>query len=148
MKECPHCGCVLTKGRSLPDHRRFFALIKAAFEQWPDGHDFTPESSEHLRAWLTCKAGYRESTPIHMPDMATDRMRDLFRLSIEAAITAAGSVAFVVPYRDVVAVVRPKSIAWDKIDQREFSQLRDAVSDVIEAEIGVSVDKLLAETAA
>ena len=148
MKECPHCGCVLTKGRSLPDHRRFFALIERAFENWPEGHEFQPESREHLRAWLTCKAGYRESTPIHMPDMATDRMRDLFRLSIEAAISAAGGAAFVVPYRDVVAVVRPKSIAWDKIDQREFSKLRDAVSDVIETETGIKVDHLMREQAA
>lgn len=148
MKECPHCGVVLTKGRSLPDHRRFFALVAKAFENWPEHHDFQPENSEHLRSWLTCKAGYRESTPIHMPDMATDRMRDLFRLSIEAAIAAAGGVAFVVPYRDVVAVVRPKSIAWDKIDQREFSKLRDAVSDVIEAETGIKVEDLMREKAA
>lgn len=148
MKECHHCGVVLTKGRSLPDHRRFFALVAKAYENWPEHHDFQPENSEHLRSWLTCKAGYRESTPIHMPDMATDRMRDLFRLSIEAAITAAGGVAFVVPYRDVVAVVRPKSIAWDKIDQREFSKLRDAVSDVIEAETGIKVEDLMREKAA
>lgn len=100
-----------------------------------------------LRAWLICKAGYRESTPIHMPDLATERLRDLFRLSIEAAIAAAGGVAFVVPYRDVVAVVRPRSIAWDKLGQTEFSRLRDAVSDVIEAEIGVKVEDLLREEA-
>lgn len=148
LHSCPHCGGVLTKGRSLPDHRRFFGLIAAAFEQWPEDHSFTPESAEHLRAWLTCKAGWRESTPIHMPDMATDRMKDLFRLSIEAAIAAAGGTAFVVPYRDVVAVIRPKSIAWDKIDQKEFGKLRDAVSDVIEAEIGVKADDLLREKAA
>lgn len=148
MKECPHCGCVLTKGRSLSDHRRFFALVNAAFGTWPENHPFQPESADHLRAWLTCKAGYRESTPIHMPDMATDRMRDLFRLSIEAAICAAGGVAFVVPYQDVVAVIRPKSIAWDKLDQKEFGRLRDAVSDVIEAEMGVKAEQLLAEKAA
>lgn len=142
-KSCPHCGGILTRVRSLPDHRRFFALVHAAYHQWPEAHEFQPHSAEHLRAWLTCKAGWRDATPIQMPDMATERMRDLFRLSIEAAITAAGGVAFVVPYQSGVAVITPKSIAWDKLGQQEFAQLRDAVSDVVEAEIGVNVDQLL-----
>ena len=143
--ECPHCGVVLTKHRSSPDHRRFFALISSAFEAWPEAHEYQPESREMLRAWLTCKAGYREATPVMLPDDATEPMRVLFRLSIEAAINAAGGVAFVVPYRDSVAVIKPRSIAWDKIGQKEFNAVRDAVEDVIKAETGLDPEELLRE---
>lgn len=145
LHECPECGVVLTKHRSSPDHRRFFAVIAAAFDNWPEAHDYQPESKEHLRAWLTCKAGYREATPVMLPDDATDTMRVLFRLSIAAAINAAGGVAFVVPYRDSVAVIRPKSIAWDKVAQKEFNAIRDAVEEVIKAETGLDPDVLLRE---
>lgn len=145
---CPHCGGILTKGRSLSDHRRFFALIRAAFEQWPESHAFQPENEERLRAWLTCKAGYREATEIFLPDDATDEMRRLFMMATESAIKAAGGLGFVVPYRESLAVISPKSIAWDKLDQREFGRLRDAVSDVIEAETGIKAEDLLRERAA
>lgn len=148
MLECPHCGVVLTKNRSGPDHRRFFALIKAAFDQWPENHDFTPDSAEALRAWLTCKAGYRNSTPVMLPDEADDHMKLLFRLGIESSIRAAGGVAFVVPYRDGVAVISPKSIAWDKISQKDFGAVRSAVEDVIKAETGLDPDQLLKQTEA
>jgi hypothetical protein len=57
-------------------------------------------------------------------------------------------VAFVVPYRDSVAVIKPKSIAWDRLGQREFSAVRSAVEDVIKAETGLEPDQLLRERAA
>lgn len=145
---CPHCGGILTKGRSLSDHRRFFALIHAAFHQWPEAHSFQPDNSEHLRAWLTCKAGHRNTTELHLPAEATEDMRRLFQFGTECAIRAAGGVGFVVPYRDSLVVISPKSIAWDTIGQKEFGAFRDAVSDVIETETGIKVDDLLRERAA
>jgi len=148
MRECPHCGCVIVKGRSGPDHRRFFALISAAFGSWPESHEYQPDSPEALRSWLTCKAGYRESTPIMLPDEASDHMKMLFRLGIEAALNASDKTAFVVPYRDGVAVIRPRSIAFDKIGQREFAEVRTAVEDVIKAETGLDPEALLREQAA
>jgi hypothetical protein len=144
-KSCPHCGGSLESGRSSPDHRRFFALINAAFEQWPESADFVPDNSEHLRAWLIAKAGYRESTLIDLPDGATDGMQKLFALSIENAIKAAGAYGFVVPYRAGVAVIKPKSIAWHKLGQREFGKLRDDITDIIEAVIDCKADDLLKE---
>lgn len=148
FKECPHCGCVLVKPRSGPDTRRFFALIRAAYDAWPEGHDFTPDSSEQLRCWLTCKAGHRESTPIILPDDASDHIRMLFRIGIEAALNAGKSNSFVVPYRSGVAVIRPKSIAFGAINQREFADVRTAVEDVIRAETGLDPEALLREKAA
>lgn len=145
LHECPECGVVLTKHRSLPDHRRFFAVIRAAFEHWPSGHEYQPEDTKALRAWLTCKAGYRNSTPIFLPEDATDHMRVLFRLGIEASIRAANGVAFVTPYRDSVAVHTPKSIAFHEMSQSEFGALRTAVEDVIRTETGLDPEILLKE---
>ena len=147
-KTCPHCGCVIVKGRSSPDHRRFFAMIRAAYDHWPAKHEFQPDSAEHLRAWLTCKAGYRESTIIDLPDGATDGMQRLFVLAIEASVKAADGLGFVRPYNGSVVVFKPRSIAWDTLGQREFAAVRDAISDVIEAETGITVDALLREKAA
>lgn len=147
-KVCPSCGVILCKTRSLPDHRRFFALIKAAFEQWPESHSFQPDSAEHLRAYLTCKAGHRNVTELHLPAEATKDMQRLFQFGTECAIKAAGGVGFVVPYRDSLVVISPKSIGWDTISQKEFGPFRDAVSDIIEAETGIKADDLLRERAA
>ena len=61
---CPHCGVILTRVRSLPDHRRFFGVIQAAFHQWNEGHPFQPTDAEHLRAYLLVESGYVTTTPI------------------------------------------------------------------------------------
>jgi len=145
-KSCPHCGGILTKARSLPDHRRFFALIRAAFMHWPADHDFTPDSEEHLRRWLTCKAGYRESIPILLPENADAATLHMFQMAIEATIAACDGEGFVVPYRSGVAIIKAKSIAWDKLGQKEFAEVRNAVEDVIKAETGFEADKLLSES--
>lgn len=123
-------------------------MIHAAYDHWPSSHEFQPDSAEHLRAWLTCKAGYRESTIIDLPDGATDGMQRLFVLAIEASVKAVDGLGFVRPYNGSVVVFKPRSIAWDKLGQREFSQVRDAISDVIEAETGIKVDDLLRAEAA
>lgn len=123
-------------------------MIKAAFDAWPERHDFQPDSAEHLRAWLTVKANYREATPVDLPDEATDGMQRLFLLAIEASVKAADGLGFVRPYHGGVVVFRPKSIAWDKLDQKEFGRLRDAISDVIEAETHIKIDDLMREKAA
>lgn len=147
---CPSCGCEFdTKKRSSPDHRRLFALIAAAFSQWPEGHSFQPANSEDLRAWLICKAGpdWREATPILLGEDADAATRAMFRMGIEAAVRAAHGKAFVIPFGVGVAVVTPKSMSFSKMSQSEFSRLRDAISDVIEAELGCKIDQLTREAA-
>jgi hypothetical protein len=39
-KTCPHCGGGLDGGkpRSLEQHRRYFALMRAVFHHWPETH--------------------------------------------------------------------------------------------------------------
>ena len=143
---CPTCGAKTTKPRSEADHRRFFALIRAAFDQWPEGHDFQPDSAEHLRAWLLCKAGYRNCTTIPIEDDAPPAVGKLAILAIEAAIKAARTHAFPRLHGHGIAVFSAKSIAWNTLSQKDFGPLRQAVEDVISAEIGVDAETLLKQT--
>ena len=143
---CKHCGSAAVKVRSPADHRRFFAMIAAAYSHWREAHEFTPDSPEHLRKWLLCKAGYRESTEI-AADITEDQpaLAKLIALTIESALKAANSSAFVRVYGDRVAVHAAKSIAFDKLDQKKFGQIREAVEQIIGEELGVPTDELLKE---
>ena len=134
--------CPLSQQRSSDDHRRFFALVNAAFTHWPEQHDFKPDNAEHLRVWLLCKAGYRKTTMIETDEPAATVA------SIEAAFRAADTYAFVRPYGDGVAVYSPKSLRFDKTDQKAFNAVRDEVSSIIESVIGVTAEQLLREKAA
>lgn len=156
---CPECGCIfkaprMRKRRSLADHRRFFAVVAAAFDQWPHDHEFHPISEEHLRAWLLCKAKHHE---VDMIGLGTEIFGDLdgaareivelvvqsaVRRSIEAAVRNTG-FAFDKPSGNRIAIFRPKSINWETISQTEFNEIRERVEAEIEAAIGVPVAQLL-----
>ena len=134
--------CPMKLQRSSEDHRRFFALVNAAFTHWPEQHEFRPDNAEHLRAWLLCKAGHRKTTMIETDEPAATVV------AIEAAFRAADTYAFVRPYGDGVAVYSPKSLRFDKTDQKAFNAVRDEVSSIIESVIGVTAEQLLREKAA
>lgn len=149
---CTNCGCVLEpaskgKSRSLPQHARFFGVISTAYDQWPEANEFQPESVDHLRAYLICKAGYRDSTDIAAP-YAEDEpgLTRLIALSIEAAIVAAGGFAFVRHHPDggVVRVYKAKSLKFKSMGHQEFCALSNAVDDVLRAE-GLDPDVLAKE---
>ena len=159
MKSCPHCGCDLVKPRSPADHRRLFALFNKAFHQWPHAHEFKPDSSEHLRAYLQCKAGYRVSTPVFVDDpgisaFTQEQQNVAFRM-VESTVTATvaatlaeGDYAFPRVRGNTAVVYRPRSIAWAALDQRAFVPIREAIEAEIETALGVKADQLLREEAA
>jgi hypothetical protein len=147
---CPNCGFKLSEhshARSPADHRRFFKLISATFHHWPESADFVPDDAEHLRAYLLCKAGYRDVTTIPV-EFAEDQpaLLRLVSIAAEGAVKAAKGHAFIRPHGSALAVFSAKSIAWDKLDQKGFNRLRDAVEAVIEAETGLKPDDILKQT--
>ena len=150
---CPHCGCEFTKKtkRSSPQHRRFFAIIKAAFDQWPISYEFQPDNPEHLRKWLICRAEFRTSQTIQL-EWADGQpaLTELAVLAMREALGVAGAYAFVRPNTEggKVAIFQAKSIAHDQMGPHEFGVLSDAVGDIIEEIIGVPVDQLEREKAA
>jgi len=133
---CPECGAEIAepKRRSIADHRRLFALIRNAFDNWPERHEFQPDNAEHLRAWLVCKAGWRMTTAY---DLGAKADPDVVALALQAGIKAAKGIGFVTVHNRLVAVVTPKSMDFRSMAQAEFGHLRDAISDVIEAETGI-----------
>jgi hypothetical protein len=149
-KSCHSCGVLLTKPRSEPDHRRFFALINAAFHHWPESHEFHPDNSEHLRAWLLCKAGYRDVATFELPETDDPVMMARMMEFAERLLEHAGDERrkFGRWRGSTFYVHQAKSIAWDKLSQKEFSPIREAVEEVISAEIGVDAEALLRERAA
>ncbi len=142
---CPECGVVLGKVRSIQDHRRFFKVISEAFSNWPHDHEFQPISSEHLRAYLLVECGYVEATSI------CEAQPELVSLQLTIAAKAAlssGDFAFVRVVGGWITVLRPKSINFRTLSQRDFGPLREAVEGVIEAALGVSAEQLLRAEAA
>lgn len=154
--KCPVCGHTdrgKGKPRSIDQHRRFYGLVKAAFDHWPEHAEFRPESAEHLRKYLICRAGpqWRNVTEIPVP-FAEDQP-GLTRLAahmMQQAAEAAGGYAF--PRVDMnggrVALYTAKSIRFGEMSHLDFCALSDAVDEVLRAEIGVSADELLKAEAA
>lgn len=161
MKNCPECGAVFAKPRSIRDHNRFFGILERAFDQWPEGHEFRPTSPAHLRAWVLCKAGYHTVEMVDVDFESFARYHDmgnagpaLMKLIGAVAATTArvalgdGDYAFTRIHGEGIAVFKPKSIAFDKLSQSEFGPLRSAVEEIIEQAIGVSAEELLTARAA
>src|SRR5688572_25604224 len=136
------------KARSPADHRRFFGVIRAAFMHWPDttASGFQPEDPEHLRAWLLCRAGYKQVTEIPFDDEWPEAMRNLATLAAEGALRAAKSHAFVRPFPGGLYVFTPKSLNFESLGQKEFGTIREQVEEIIEFETGKTASELLRET--
>lgn len=61
---CPECGCFLHDPAEHSDaaRRRFFAIIRDAFENMPDRWRPLLPSSEHLRKFVLCQIGHCDTT--------------------------------------------------------------------------------------
>jgi hypothetical protein len=135
---CSHCGKSDRLARSGPDHRRLFAIINAAHDSWPEQHRFQPSSAEHLRAWLLIQAGYCEATLIESEDYDLARAVQM-AVRVAKALDAYGVLRI---KGEQIEVVRPKSMRFDKMSQREFGPIRDAIEHIICAELGVTIEAL------
>lgn len=149
--KCPCCGSDIegkSKPRSLDQLRRFFGMLRAMFKHWPETAEFQPESEEHLRKYVLCKSGHRESTDVAVP-FAEDQpgLTKLVAVSVEACVRGAGGYAFIRPHPDggLLRVFKAKSIAFDKLGQAEFNALNDAVETVYARETGLDPETVLRE---
>lgn len=138
---CQACG---QKARSRPQLNRFHALMEAAYQNWPDTHEFRPKDKEHLRKWLVIKAGFGVAKEIRLEGWMprNDTIMDLLGLTIEAAIQAAGAHPFVEVYPDKVIVTSAESISY-KTSHSKACEIFRAVDEVLEIETGTSADDLL-----
>lgn len=144
MTSCPHCGVELeskTKGkpRSVPQHRRYFALIRAAFSHWPETHRFRPMSEEHMRKWLQAKAGHANIRTVDTAGM--DAQSAI--VAVAAQLAAADPMHFTSVKGARFHVIESKSIDFDSLPHLSACALFDAVADTIRAETGLDPDKIM-----
>jgi len=135
-------GLAKRRPRSIQQHRRFFGMVAAAFQHWPDHFEFLPRDCEHLRKWLTAKAGYVHQ--VHVPVIGSiGETVDLVEVVAEASTREDDHVFVRQTGPDRITVYRPKSIAFHSMGPQEFGLLNDKVSEIIEKVIGVDGDTLL-----
>ena len=140
---CPHCGVELEKPRgkprSVPQHRRFFALVRAAHSHWPDTHRFRPMSEEHLRKWLQAKSGYANIRTVDTAGMDTQSAI----VAVAAQLAAADPMHFTSVVGARFHVIESKSIDFDALPHLAACALFDAVADTIRAETGLDADAIM-----
>jgi hypothetical protein len=141
---CPECGAVIDAAektpRSVPQLRRYFALVRAVYEHWPEHHARQFASAEECRKWLQIRAGHYE-TGAAIPLTGTSKERAV--MLAEAAIRAAGSYAEPVIHGDTLVIRRPKSIAFGRLGHAAACRLMADVDEVIRAETGLDPDQML-----
>jgi hypothetical protein len=141
---CPHCGVDLSppkqgKPRSVPQHRRYFGMIKAAFSHWPESHRFKPMTADRLRRWLQAKSGYAVVKTVDVGTMT----RDQAVLAIAAELANADPIHFTAATVDAFYVIESKSIDFDTLPHLSACALFDAVADTIESETGLKVADIM-----
>lgn len=134
----------MSKPRSVDQHRRFFAVMKAAFHHWPESHRFQADNEEHLRAWLLVRAGHHTVKTFYLNDDATETAR-LIPIVIA---TMTGKHSWCRSRGNELHVCVPQSIAFDKMEHQAFCKLNDDVDEVIRVETGLDPEKLLREAEA
>lgn len=134
----------MSKPRSVDQHRRFFAVIKAAFDNWPEAHSFQPDSAEHLRAWLLVKAKHRVINEFYL-DGDADEMARVIPV-ITASMLRKHSWAWA--KGNCLYVCVPVSINFETVSHQEFQKINDDVDEIIRVEAGLDPDALLREKAA
>lgn len=152
--KCPVCGHdERKKARSLPQHRRYFAIINAAYSQWPESYlDFQPRSSEHLRKWLQVEAGYGVGvdTTLSFPKSRHAEAKAFVQAIVDLVRIAYKEDIFprINRHTGQIRFYASKSISFCELPHLEACRLFDAVSEIVTAVIGVPAEKLLKENAA
>lgn len=146
---CEHCGGFPSprKGtpRSVPQNRRYFALIRAAYNHWPqktkdeDEKWFYPRSEEHLRHYLQAKVGYSIIDTLDVAGMTAEHAC----AQIAAQVMKAGPFSFQDSEGTCFFSTTSQSIDFDTLPHLKACALFDAVAELIEAETGIRVDDML-----
>lgn len=145
-RHCPCCGCDISgneKPRSLPQLKRFFAMIRAAYHHWPETCEQQFTSDEELRKHLTMRAGWRD-VAARIPLVGVSP--ELAKLIVRQAFAAAHTHAWPVIHKGELVIWMPRSIAFHAMGPKEFGQLSDAVAVVIRDMTGMDAETLMKET--
>ena len=145
MTTCPHCGCEIEaprkkgKPRSVPQHRRYFAMIRAAFSHWPHEHRFKPFTEDRLRKWLQAKAGHAVIKTVDTAGMTGEEIV----AAIAAELAVADPIHFTSAGKGKFYIIESMSSDFDSLPHLAACALFDAVADTIEAETNLKVDAIM-----
>ena len=140
MRQCPFdglCGDIgmPSKYRSFQQHKRFFSIVNAAFQNWPESEDFQPDNPLHLRKWLTCKAGWRFTMSIENPNFAERAATVAI-----AVLHQRGEPAWIVEDRGRLHIISARSIAYSDMSHKKaceyFGKAEGIVCDILKFENG------------
>ena len=92
-----------------------------------------------------CKAGYRTIATVDAPSDTPISVMKLAMRTAEAALRHAKVHVFLRMHGSTIATFSARSIAWNTMPQSKFHEVRSAVEEIIEAELGMPTDRLLAE---
>lgn len=138
----PYLTATITQPRSPAHHRRTFALINAAYENWPDTHAFQPDSAEHLRAWLVIEAGHGKREYFRVkPTAGPNGISLLCAMVIKAG--AKHKFPFYAADADKIVLRYADTLSWARVNQRAFAPLAAKIADIICVETGLTEQQLL-----
>src|SRR5262245_23774520 len=125
---CNHCGCLVElphSDRSTPQNNRYHAMIKATFDHWREDHPELPHprNVRHLRKFLEMKAGHFVVTK-HIRITRVDPPKDLYDLCLALMAHSEDETLFLELDGDLLIQKKALSIAYEKLDSKEFSRLK------------------------
>jgi hypothetical protein len=133
----------MSKPRSLPQHNRFFALIAATYNHWPEGKNFRPQNAEHLRAWLLVKAGHFVVNTFDCGEKAE-------ALAVMIPVITATMLkkhSWAKSDGNLLHVCVPMSIDFNTVSQADFAKLCGDVEDVIVSYTGLQIADIMRQAA-
>ena len=138
LDEVPQGQDMLWSGvqlRSPRHHKFFFALLQLMWDgQTERKQGEFDNSRERFRKWLTCQAGHSYHTRVPLSMISQEL--------IDALKEVDPDVFFVFDGDDVV-LMRAKSIAWDKMDQRKFKPFCDKIIALVPEVLGSAPEDVL-----
>lgn len=154
MSICLNCGADAVAPRSNLDHNRLMHIIRVAQHHWPERHRFKPVGKtasarfEHLRAWLFCQAEYCWIDRFDMASLAgvtTDVAGAMTRVFFDAIEARQGHKFWYPADGGVIQCRTARSGSFDRLDQKGFNELREAICAIVEHELNIPIPILLEE---
>ena len=129
--------------RSVPQHRRFFGLVRAIYHHWPEHLEFQPDNEDHLRAYLLVKAGHR-SVKTFYPEVKGVSADFAKMLPIVSAMML-NRYCWAWADGEAVKVAAPESTAFQKLPHKKACQVLNDVEDFVRT-LGIEPDEVLKQT--
>ncbi|HZV20964.1 MAG TPA: hypothetical protein VE986_05390 [Hyphomicrobiales bacterium] len=142
---CPHCGAQMSRDeRSLAHHGGFFAFLEYSFENWPETYqEFQPINREHLRGWALVEAGHKSVQEFRFSTRTELEMAAAIVRTMMAQEALSGRFSRIETVRSakMFNLIRPASIKFEKLGQRKFNEISEAVSGIVKNITGIGFDE-------